>query len=86
MRSQNAKELLKLGENPLFLSLFASISCLVTVAETDDNDEVLELLEMVDGLPVAKKYLLLIISTFDSTKFANITINFQVMMHHKKTG
>ena len=86
MRCQNAKELLKLEGNPLFQSLLASISCLVTIAETDDDRELLKLLEFMGDLSVAKKYMFLIVSTFDSTKFLNVTINFQAIVHQKETG
>ena len=86
LRCQNAKELLKLEGNPLFQSLLASISCLVTIAETDDDRELLKLLEFMGDLSVAKKYMFLIVSTFDSTKFLNVTINFQAIVHQKETG
>ena len=86
LRCKDATELLKLRGNLLFSSISASISCLVTIVETDDNEEVLKLLNMMSDLSVAKKYLLLILPTFDSTKFANLTVNFQVMIHHKETG
>ena len=83
LRSQNAKEVLKLRGNPLFQSLLASISCLVTIAETYDDEELLKVIEMMNDISVSKKYTLLIVSTFDSTKFLNLTINFQVMVHHE---
>ena len=86
MRSQDTKELLKMIGNPLFPSISASISCLISIVETDDNEEVLKLIEMINNLSVTKKYMLLIMSTFDSTMFSNLTINFQVMVHHSNTG
>lgn len=72
--------------NPLFPSLTASVSCLVIIVTTDDNEEVLKLLELINHLSVAKKYMLLIVSTFDPIMFSNLTINFQVMVHHRNTG
>ena len=70
----------------MFPSLTDSVSCLVTIVATDNNEEVLKLLEMINHLSVAKKYMLLIVSTFDPTMFTNLTINFQVIMHHRNTG
>ena len=86
MRSQNTKEVLKLRGNPLFSSLINSISCLVTIVETDNNEEVLRLIEMVNELSVTKKHLLLILPTFDSTTVQNLTINFQVIVNHGEAG
>ena len=86
MESQNAEELLKLSGNPLFLSLLDSISCVVTIVESDNVGQILRLIEMVYELPVTEKYLLLIAQTFDSTALQNLTINFQVIVHHAETG
>ena len=86
LRSQNTKEVLKLRGNPLFSSLINSISCLVTIVETDNNEEVLRLIEMVNELSVTKKHLLLILPTFDSTTVQNLTINFQVIVNHGEAG
>ena len=81
-RFKDAKELLKLRKSPQFLSLLSSISCLVTVAEPDASNEVLELIHMVNKFPVLEKYMLLIGSTFDDNAFENLTINFQVIFNY----
>ena len=86
MRSQNAKEMLKLTGNPLLSALVASTSCLITIVETEDHEEMMKLLEVMDGLSVAKKFVLLIVSTFVPKKIVNLTINFKVMVHHKESG
>ena len=52
----------------------------------EDHEEIIELLDVVNSLSVAKKYVLLITSIFDEKKIVNITINFQVTVHHKQTG
>ena len=74
--------------NPLFSSLAASFSCLVTIVETCNVEEVWKLIEMVNEISVAKKYLLLIVHvpTFDSSAVQNITTNFQIIVHHGVTG
>ena len=81
-RFKDAKELLKLRNSPQFLSLLPSISCLITVSEPDTTNEVLELIHMVNKIPVLEKYMLLISSTFDETAFENRTINFQVTLNY----
>ena len=86
MRCQNAKELLKLIRNPLFSSQLTSTSCLITIVEAEDRDEIMKLLDLVNGLTVAKKHVLLITSTFVQKKIVNLTIHFQVMVHHKESG
>ena len=81
-RFKNSKELLRLRNSPQFLSLLFSISCLITVSEPDTTNEVLELIHMVNKLPVLEKHMLLIGSTFDETAFENLTINFQVTFNY----
>ena len=86
MRSQNAKEMLKLLGNQLLSALVASTSCLITIVETEDHEEMMNLLEVVKSLSVAKMFVLLIVSTFVPKKIVNLTINFKVMVHHKESG
>ena len=81
-RFKDAKELLKLKKSPQFLSPLSSISCLITVSEPDNSNEVLELIHMVNKLPVLEKYMLLIGLTYDETAFENLTINFQVKFNY----
>ena len=85
MRVQNAKELLNMSRYPLFQSQLTSISCLVTITEADNDEELMRLLEMFNII-LAKKFLLLTVSAFDTIRFSNRTINYQVTIHHKKTG
>ena len=77
---------MKLRGDPLFSSILNSISCLVTIVETDIAEEGLRLIDMVNELSVATKYLLLIVPTFDLTAVENQTINFQVMVNHGESG
>ena len=86
LRSQNAKELIEQRGNPLFSSAAASISCLVTIVETHDKEDMLKLIDMVDDFYVAKKYLVLIAPTFGGAQFQNLTISFQTMVLHRETG
>ena len=72
--------------NPLFPSIFASISCLVTIVETDASDEVLKVVDMLHHLSMPEKYLILIASTLNKTSLENMTINFQLTVHDKDKG
>ena len=77
---------MKVTGNPLFSSLVVSFFCLLTIIETSKVEEVLKLIEVVNEISVAKKYLLLIHPTFDSTAVQNLTINFQIMVNHGEAG
>ena len=55
MRFENAEELLRVKESPLFSSITSSSSCLITVVESGD-DNVLQLLGLVNELNVASSH------------------------------
>ena len=65
LRSQNAKELLKLGEIDLLTDILASTSCLITIVEVDDLGEAFKIIDMVNEFPVSKKHLVVIVPKLD---------------------
>ena len=95
MRSQNAKELLKLGEINLLTDILASTSCLITIVEVDDLGEAFKIIDMVNKFPVSKKHLVVIVPKLDSNglhrhlairESQNTTINYNVVVHQKHEG
>ena len=83
---KSSKELLELKDNVLLPTLMHSTSCIVMRVETDEIGQMLKLIEMMNDLSFPKKHLQLFVSASDSSKFANLTINFQVSFHQKKKG
>ena len=85
MRFQNAEELLRVKDSPLLSSITSSSSCLITVAESSDEN-VLQLLGMVNELNVAKKFLILIVTSLSTTLLRNVTINYNVILDNRGKG
>ena len=79
-------ELLKVREHPLFSSVLASSSCVITIIETHVNQEVLDAIDMINGFRADTKHLLLSVPKFDETMFKNITINYAVNIKQSEGG
>ena len=67
-------------EDERFASIMKSATCLMTIAETGNSDDISLLLEFISGFKVKQKYLFVIISSFNETSFANKTTNYNVII------
>ena len=59
---------------------------MITVTETNNDLELLELIKIMHHLTIPKKYLVTKLDTYNSTIFRKITINFNVMINHRGEG
>ena len=86
IRFTDAKELLEVKDDRKMSSIFSTISCLVALVETDHDDEVISLIDMINGIKVERRYLLLIVSTLNTAILKNKTIAYNVGIHQKVNG
>ena len=85
LRYNNAKELLKIKNNPQFLLILNAVTCLSIIVEAN-HDEVSQLIDMVNELKVEGKYLLLIVPSSELSVMRNKTINYNVVIFDKGSG
>ena len=69
-----------------FKSLTASMSCMVTITELSTELEVFKLIDYVEDLKVAQKYLVIFLNTTNTSFLSEITINFDVIINNKRRG
>ena len=86
MKFRGAKDLLEVKDHPKMSTIMSKISCLVTSVETDQDDEVSLLINMLNDMKVERKHLLLIVSKLNKTILNEKTINYNVGMYHKYKG
>ena len=78
--------LLRLGEDDRLASVMKSATCLMTIAETGNSDEISLLVDFISGLKVRRKQLLVVMPFFNETSFLNKTINYNVIIMEKGTN
>ena len=61
----------------------ASTSCLATVIETNNNEEASEMVDVIAGLSVKEKHLLINMPVINTELLSNKSINFNVIMIQK---
>ena len=86
VRLKNVQELSQARKHRLFSSILASSSCVIGIIETYVHDEILDTIDMMNGLRADRKHLLLLAPTFHETMFRNITINYAVTIEHSDGG
>ena len=84
IKYQWLQDLLKDGDK--FTSLTARLPCMMTVTETNNDLELLELIGIMHQLTIPKKYLFAKLIIFNGTVFSKLSINFNVMIHHRYKG
>ena len=69
-----------------FLDLTKSMSCLISVVYLNNELEMLKMIDMMNELKIAKKYLVIFLDTFTVTNLNSRIINFNVMINSNKPG
>ena len=86
IRFKDAKELLEVKDHHKMSSILSTISCLLALAETDNDHEVTSLIDMVNEIKVERRYLLLIVPTLNTVILKNKTIIYNVGIQQKNKG
>ena len=70
----------------MFSSILPLSSCVIAIIEADAESEILDAIDMMNGCRAERKYLILLVHTFDDTLFKNITIDHAVIIEHRDGG
>ena len=74
---------MRASEDPKFISLVASVSCLVTIVEISYNKDIMILFEIMNRIRVTKKYLFIETPVLNYNLLQNKTINYKVFINHQ---
>ena len=80
------KQLVEVTESEKFKSITSGMSCLMIIAQMHNNWEASQLIEIVNGFKISKRYLIILIDTLNTTMLGKRTINFNVIINHKEPG
>ena len=87
VRFSNSEKFLGIQDDGRLLSIVSSSSCLATVAEIDSSEEVSQLIDLISGLNVKEKGLLVQMSSgLESNVLKKKRINFNVVINHSRSG
>ena len=86
IKFQSVQNLLQEKDDEKFRSLTARMSCLMTIAEMRRESEVSKLIDIINELKMAQKYLIVFVDTLNITLLHKQTINFNVIINHRKSG
>ena len=78
--------LLRASDDPLFVSVMKTVSCLVMIAETSHSEDIAQLLDMMTTIRVPSKYLMINTSVLDISILRNKTINYEVCINSVGKG
>ena len=65
----------------------ARMSCLITMAKMYSDLEVSQLIDVINGLNISKKYLIVFLEIYlNTTLLRKKSINFNINIHHVESG
>ena len=67
-------------EDERFASIMKSATCLMTIAEAGNSDDISLLVDFISGFRVKQNYLFVIMSSFNETSFVNKTTTYNVLI------
>ena len=62
------------------------MSCLLTISKLSNEFEVRRMMDIIHGLSIAQKHLIIMTESFNASMVGEIPINFNVMINHKDAG
>ena len=64
----------------------ASMSCLITMARMYSDPEVSQLIDVINGLKISKRYLIIYVERLNTSLLREKSINFNTIIHHIESG
>ena len=62
------------------------MSCLLTISKLSNEFEVQTMMDTIQGLSIAQKFLIVVTESFNASMIDERPINFNVMINHKDAG
>ena len=86
IRFDSFQNLKNMAHGEILRSLVKRMSCLTTITQMTNESEISEMIDIINELPIPKKYLITFVETLDTMKMPERTINFNVMIYHRGKG
>ena len=86
MKFDSFQKMKNVAYGEIFKSSLMRMSCLMTITQMRNEMQISEMIDVMNELHVAQKYLVILIDTFNTAIVTKRTINFNVMIYHKGEG
>ena len=86
MKFDSFQKMKNVAYGEIFKSSLRRMSCLMTVTQMRNEMQISEMIDVMNELHVAQKYLIILIDTFNTAIVTKRTINFNVMISHRGEG
>ena len=86
IRFSSVSHLVSMEDDLRIMSIWTSVSCLITIANVKSDAEASRLIDFLTKLRMAQKHMTIVSSTSDTRYLQNKTINFNVMLNHLGPG
>ena len=86
MMFDSFQNMMNVAYGDTFRSVIQKMSCMMTITQVTNEMQISEMIDVMNELHVAQKYLVILIDTFNTAMVIKRTINFNVMIYHKGEG
>ena len=86
IRFRSVSHLLAIEYNLRIMKIWASVSCMIAIANVNSDAEASQLIDFLTKFRMAQKHLTIVNPTSDISYLLNKTINFNIMVEHLGPG
>ena len=86
MKFDSFQKMKNVAYGEIFKSSLRRMSCLMTITQMRNEMQISEMIDVMNELHVARKYLVILIDTFNTAMVTKRTMNFNVMIYHRGEG
>ena len=86
MKFDSFQKMKNVAYGEILKSSLRRMTCLMTIMQMTNEMQISEMIDVMNELHVAQKYLVILIDTFNTAMVIKSTINFNVMIYHRGEG
>ena len=86
MKFDSFQKMKNVAYGEIFKSSLRRMSCLMTITQLRNEMQISEMIDVMNELQVPKKYLLILVDTFNTSMVTKRTINFDMMIYNRRKG
>ena len=86
MKFDSFQKMKNVAYGEIFKSSLRKMSCLMTITQMRNETQISEMIDVMNELQVPKKYLVILVDTFNTSMVTKRTIIFNMMIYNRREG